>query len=105
MQVAMRGYGRMGLVRAPELDFHPDPGVTVKAYRLDLGADGKAKRRKPAYLLTSWRRRRTVGIIEEERLKTCQAYGSILSLYVSPAMKVELMNPRFLGTSLMTGLS
>ena len=36
MQVAMRMYERMGFIRAPELDFHPDPSVTVKAYRLDL---------------------------------------------------------------------
>ena len=37
MQVAMRMYERMGFVRAPELDFHPDPRVTVKAYRLTVG--------------------------------------------------------------------
>jgi GNAT superfamily N-acetyltransferase len=37
MKVAMRMYERMGFVRAPELDFHPDPSVTVKAYRLELG--------------------------------------------------------------------
>ncbi len=36
MQVAMRMYERMGFVRAPELDFHPAPDVTVKGYRLDL---------------------------------------------------------------------
>jgi ribosomal protein S18 acetylase RimI-like enzyme len=36
MQVAMRMYERMGFVRAPDLDFHPEPGITVKAYRLDL---------------------------------------------------------------------
>lgn len=36
MQAAMRMYERMGFVRAPELDFHPAPGVTVKGYRLDL---------------------------------------------------------------------
>ena len=36
MQVAMRMYERMGFVRAPELDFHPDPSITVKAYRFDL---------------------------------------------------------------------
>jgi ribosomal protein S18 acetylase RimI-like enzyme len=36
MQVAMGMYERMGFVRAPELDFHLDPNVTVKAYRLDL---------------------------------------------------------------------
>ncbi len=38
MQTALRMYERMGFVRAPELDFHPAPGVTVKGYRLDLGA-------------------------------------------------------------------
>jgi GNAT superfamily N-acetyltransferase len=37
MQVAIRLYERMGFVRAPELDFHPAPEVTVKGYRLDLG--------------------------------------------------------------------
>ena len=36
MQVAKQMYERMGFVRAPELDFHPDPSVTVKAYRLNL---------------------------------------------------------------------
>jgi len=30
MRVAMRMYERMGFVRAPELDFHPDENVTVK---------------------------------------------------------------------------
>jgi GNAT superfamily N-acetyltransferase len=44
MQVAMRMYERMGFVRAPALDFHPDPSITVKAYRLDLDRPGKAKR-------------------------------------------------------------
>lgn len=38
MQVAMRMYERMGFVRAPELDFHPYPSITVKAYRLELDA-------------------------------------------------------------------
>jgi predicted N-acetyltransferase YhbS len=38
MKVAMRMYERMGFVRAPELDFHPAPNVTVKAYRLELGS-------------------------------------------------------------------
>ena len=38
MQVAMRMYERIGFVRAPELDFHPAPSVTVKAYRLELGS-------------------------------------------------------------------
>ena len=36
MKTAMRMYARMGFVRAPELDFHPAPGLTVKGYRLDL---------------------------------------------------------------------
>jgi hypothetical protein len=31
-----RMYERMDLVLAPELDFHLDPSVIVKAYRLDL---------------------------------------------------------------------
>ena len=38
MRTAMRMYERIGFVRAPELDFHPAPGVTVKGFRLDLGA-------------------------------------------------------------------
>jgi len=36
MQSAMRMYARMGFVRAPELDFHPLPDVTIKGYRLAL---------------------------------------------------------------------
>jgi predicted N-acetyltransferase YhbS len=36
MQSAMRMYERMGFVRAPELDFHPAPELTVKGFRLDL---------------------------------------------------------------------
>ena len=40
MQAALRMYERMGFVRAPELDFHPAPGVTVKGYRLDLEQAG-----------------------------------------------------------------
>ncbi len=44
MQVAMRMYERMGFVRAPELDFHPDPSITVKAYRLELARIDKAKK-------------------------------------------------------------
>ena len=31
-------YARMGFVRAPELDFHPLPSVTIKGYRLDFAA-------------------------------------------------------------------
>jgi GNAT superfamily N-acetyltransferase len=46
MQVAMRMYERMGFVRAPDLDFHPDPSITVKAYRLDLDRPEKAKKAK-----------------------------------------------------------
>jgi GNAT superfamily N-acetyltransferase len=36
MDVARRIYENMGFVRAPELDAHPAPNVTVMAYRLDL---------------------------------------------------------------------
>ncbi len=36
MQVAIRMYEQMGFVRAPELDFHPVPDVTIKGYRLNL---------------------------------------------------------------------
>jgi predicted N-acetyltransferase YhbS len=36
MQVAMSMYERMGFVRAPELDFHPAPGMTIKGYRFEL---------------------------------------------------------------------
>lgn len=36
MQVAMRLYERMGFARAPDLDFSPAPGITVKGYRLPL---------------------------------------------------------------------
>ncbi len=36
MEVARAMYERMGFVRLPEADFHPIPGVTVMAYRLDL---------------------------------------------------------------------
>jgi len=39
MAVAMRMYERMGFVRAPELDFHPAPDVTIKGYRRDLTED------------------------------------------------------------------
>ena len=38
MRVAMRLYERMGFGRAPELDFQPAPGVTIKGYRLRLDA-------------------------------------------------------------------
>lgn len=36
MAVAMKMYERMGFQRVPEFDFHPAPGVVVKAYRLDI---------------------------------------------------------------------
>jgi GNAT superfamily N-acetyltransferase len=36
MPVAMRMYEKLGFVRMPELDFHPEPGVVVKGYRYDL---------------------------------------------------------------------
>jgi ribosomal protein S18 acetylase RimI-like enzyme len=36
MEVARRMYERMGFKRAPEYDFHPEPGAVVMAYRLDL---------------------------------------------------------------------
>jgi predicted N-acetyltransferase YhbS len=46
MQVAMRMYERMGFVHAPDLDFHPDPSITVKAYRLELDHVRKARKGK-----------------------------------------------------------
>ncbi len=36
MRVAMSMYERMGFVRAPELDFRPAPGITIKGYRFEL---------------------------------------------------------------------
>ncbi len=57
MQVAMRMYEGMGFVRAPELDFHPAPEVTVKGYRLNLAsaaptsASDTAHRTKPLMIL------------------------------------------------------
>jgi len=36
MSVAIRLYGRLGFVRAPELDFSPAPRITVKGYCLPL---------------------------------------------------------------------
>jgi len=38
MQVAMSMYERMGFVRAPELDFHPTPGIAIKGYRYRFDA-------------------------------------------------------------------
>jgi predicted N-acetyltransferase YhbS len=40
MAVAQQMYERMGFVRAPELDFHPDEApedITVMGYRIELG--------------------------------------------------------------------
>jgi ribosomal protein S18 acetylase RimI-like enzyme len=37
MRVAMEMYRRMGFVRAPEYDFHPENGEHVQAFRLPLG--------------------------------------------------------------------
>jgi len=39
MQVAMQMYERMGFIRAPDLDFHPVPQVTIKGYRFNLDAE------------------------------------------------------------------
>ena len=36
MRAAMRLYGRLGFQRAPALDFHPVPDITIKGYRLEL---------------------------------------------------------------------
>lgn len=36
MEIARRMYERMGFERFPESDFHPAPGITVMAYRLQL---------------------------------------------------------------------
>jgi GNAT superfamily N-acetyltransferase len=36
MDIARQMYERMGFERFPESDFHPAPGVTVMAYRLQL---------------------------------------------------------------------
>jgi ribosomal protein S18 acetylase RimI-like enzyme len=36
MQAAVRLYERMGFRRAPDLDFHPAPSMTIKGYRLAL---------------------------------------------------------------------
>jgi ribosomal protein S18 acetylase RimI-like enzyme len=52
MRVAIRLYERLGFVRAPELDFSPAPGVTVKGYRLPLTLPspprGEGEPRKPS---------------------------------------------------------
>ncbi len=39
MQAAMQLYERMGFVRAPDLDFHPIPEMTIKGYRFNLEAE------------------------------------------------------------------
>lgn len=36
MRVAQAMYERLGFQRAPETDFEPAPGVTIKGYRLPL---------------------------------------------------------------------
>jgi ribosomal protein S18 acetylase RimI-like enzyme len=36
MEIARKMYEKMGFKRAPEFDFHPAPGITVMAYRLDI---------------------------------------------------------------------
>jgi GNAT superfamily N-acetyltransferase len=41
MQAAIRLYDRLGFIRAPELDFHPAPDVTVKGYRLNLSGTAR----------------------------------------------------------------
>jgi GNAT superfamily N-acetyltransferase len=38
MRAAMRLYDRLGFQRAPELDFHPVPDITIRGYRLHLEA-------------------------------------------------------------------
>jgi len=54
MQAAIRLYEGMGFARAPELDFTPAPGFTVKGYRLDVsacpptGAEHRVHPRPPA---------------------------------------------------------
>jgi GNAT superfamily N-acetyltransferase len=40
MRTALRMYERMGFVRAPEYDFHPEGAEVVWAYRLGLNGDG-----------------------------------------------------------------
>ena len=37
MRVAQGMYVRMGFARAPELDFQPAPGLTIKGYRFEFG--------------------------------------------------------------------
>lgn len=36
MDIARKMYEKMGFVRFPQSDFHPAPGITVMAYRLQL---------------------------------------------------------------------
>jgi predicted N-acetyltransferase YhbS len=36
MPVAQAMYQRMGFERAPQLDFEPSPGITIKGYRFDF---------------------------------------------------------------------
>jgi GNAT superfamily N-acetyltransferase len=42
MRTAMQMYEHMGFARAPELDWHPVPEVTVKAYRFSLAEAGQS---------------------------------------------------------------
>jgi predicted N-acetyltransferase YhbS len=39
MQAAMQLYERMGFIRAPDLDVHPVPELTIKGYRFNLEAE------------------------------------------------------------------
>jgi GNAT superfamily N-acetyltransferase len=41
MWAAMQLYEHMGFARAPELDWHPAPEVTIKGYRFSLGEAGQ----------------------------------------------------------------
>jgi GNAT superfamily N-acetyltransferase len=43
MQAATRLYERMGFLRAPELDFHPAPDLTIKGYCLKLTSPAKQR--------------------------------------------------------------
>jgi predicted N-acetyltransferase YhbS len=42
MQAALRLYGRLGFVRAPELDLEVAPGVIVTGHRLDFARAGQS---------------------------------------------------------------
>ena len=47
MRAAMQMYERMGFVRVPELDFHPDGAEVVEAYRLRLSDPAAPQRDRP----------------------------------------------------------